>query len=464
MREIRMKRFEILLLSIFVCLILSLISAAYGIDILYTHLFYLPIILAGLWYYRKAVYVAIFLGLVHIMTTYFMVPGAFVAGTILRSAVFVVVACTVGLINEGRAEREEELKKERIFSDGIIATVPDSLLVLGKDMKIKTANHAFYLMFHTNQLRTIGHGIGEVFGGCGEGVIAKLSEIMVDKNKKEDEFNINDGERLFNIRARRISDAEELVIIADITERRRAEEELERRNKELRELVYITSHHLQESTRKMFTFSNMLLHSIGDKINRDSWENLQFVVDGANKMHALVNDLILYSKVIMHKGNKREQVDLNESIEELSNKELAPLLNATHGLIRVPEPLLPVQGDPKQVRLLMLNLITNGLKFHRAGTTPEVTIRSSRRDDSSVRVSVEDNGMGVSREYYDRIFGLFHRLPSSKDTDGTGVGLAICKKIVEQYGGEIGVESTPGCGSTFWFTMPGERWEMGDGR
>ncbi len=344
MSKIRMRRLEILLLLVLVCVILSLISASYGIETVYTHLFYLPIILTGMWYYRKAIYVATFLSLVHIMVTYFTVSGAFVGWGILRSVVFVAVACTVGLIGEGRAEAEDE-------------------------------------------------------------------------------------------RAALIK-------------------ELERRNKELQELFYVTSHHLRESTRKMFTFSNLLLHSVGDKVDPDSRENLQFVVEGANKMQMLLNDLLQYSRVIMHRESKREEVDLNELIEELSNNELAPLLNATHGHIRVPEPLLPVYGDSRQMRLLILNLIANGLKFHRAGTAPEITIRSSRDGDGYVCVSVEDNGIGISEEYHQRIFELFHRLPSSKDTDGTGVGLAICKKIVEQHGGEIGVASTPGSGSTFWFTMP----------
>ena len=228
--------------------------------------------------------------------------------------------------------------------------------------------------------------------------------------------------------------------------------ELERSNRELRELVFVTSHHLHEPTRKIFTYGNMLFNSLRDKIDTDDRENLQFIIDGARKMQALVDDLLLYSEVILRKERARVPVDLNEIVEKLRTKELASLLDATHGIIKVPEPLLPVQADPVQVRLLMQNLIANGLKFHRVGTIPEVTIRSSRCGDKEVRVSVEDNGVGISREYHNRIFSLFHQLQPSED--GTGVGLAICKKVVEQHGGAIGVESTPGRGSTFWFTLP----------
>jgi signal transduction histidine kinase len=145
---------------------------------------------------------------------------------------------------------------------------------------------------------------------------------------------------------------------------------------------------------------------------------------------------------------------LNNVIEDLKNLELATMLDETKGTISVPEMLPPVYGDSPQMHQLLQNLVTNGLKFHREGVTPAITINARRIQNNMVRVEVQDNGIGIDEKYHEQIFTMFKRLHSRTEYEGTGIGLAVCQKIVRRHGGEIGVKSTPGKGSTFWFTLP----------
>ena len=177
------------------------------------------------------------------------------------------------------------------------------------------------------------------------------------------------------------------------------------------------------------------------------------MIDGAKRMQAMVNDLLTYSRITT-RAKPFEQIDLNGVIEDLKSLELATLLDETRGTIYVPEPLSPVRGDPSQMHQLFQNVIGNGLKFHREGIPPEITIRTYHIENNMIRVEVQDNGIGIAEEYHEQIFTMFKRLHSRTHYEGTGIGLAVCKKIVSRHGGDIGVSSTPGEGSTFWFTLP----------
>ena len=129
-------------------------------------------------------------------------------------------------------------------------------------------------------------------------------------------------------------------------------------------------------------------------------------------------------------------------------------MEETKGTIHIPVPLPVVQAETCQMHQLFQNLIGNGLKFHREGVSPEITIDTYPADNNMVRVEINDNGIGIAPEYHEQIFTMFKRLHSRVDYDGTGIGLAICKKIVNRHRGDIGIRSTPGEGATFWFTLP----------
>ncbi len=258
------------------------------------------------------------------------------------------------------------------------------------------------------------------------------------------------GENIANALERKWADEERAAILEDL---RITNDKLGESNKELVDFAYIASHDLREPLRKITSFGGLLQESLTGKLDDDEKENFQFMIDGAKRMQDMIEDLLNYSRITI-KAKSFEKVDLNQVIDELKSLELAMLIEDNNGIISVPEPLPFVYGDPSQLRQLLQNLIGNGLKFHRKGVVPEVVVRSGRIKDGMVRIEVQDNGIGIPEDYYDQIFSMFKRLHSIDKYEGTGIGLAVCRKIVARHGGEIGVKSTPEYGTTFWFTIP----------
>jgi PAS domain S-box-containing protein len=266
-----------------------------------------------------------------------------------------------------------------------------------------------------------------------------------------------------------------LCFMSDITERKQLEKEreallqdikrinqkLEEANKELQDFVYIASHDLREPLRKISSFGTLLQDSLKGKLNEDQQENFDFMIGGARRMQNMIDALLTYSRLTT-KAKPFEWVDLNKVIEDVKKVELATMLDETHGIIHVPKPLPSVKADPSQMHPLFQNLIGNGLKFHKEGTPPEITIRAHDVENNVIRIEVEDNGIGIDEKYHGQLFTMFKRLNSREQYEGTGIGLASCKKIVERHGGNIGIKSTPGKGSTFWFTLPRESYPKKD--
>ena len=231
------------------------------------------------------------------------------------------------------------------------------------------------------------------------------------------------------------------------------ENKLAQSKREFEEFVHIASHDLREPLRKISSFGALLRESLEDKLDSDQHENLDFMVDGAERLQAMINDLLAYSRITT-KAKPFQPVDLNQVVENLSHFELASAFEETKGEISIPNPLLVVYGDPSQIHQLLQNLIANSLKFHRNDMSPRVSISSRPTRDNKVRVTVQDNGIGIDPKYHDQVFVMFKRLHPATRYKGTGIGLAICKKIVQRHGGEIKVESVPGDGTIFWFTLP----------
>jgi signal transduction histidine kinase len=224
-------------------------------------------------------------------------------------------------------------------------------------------------------------------------------------------------------------------------------------NDELKNFVYIASHDLREPLRKISAFGNMVQKSLAGKITGDDAENIGFMIDGANRMTQMIEGLLAYSRVSA-KAQSAETVNLNDIVKQLRELELSVLLEEKHTTIDIPQPLPEVDIDPVQIRQLMQNLIANGMKYQAKGNVPQITLTSKPAADGMVRIEITDNGIGIKPEFQQAIFIMFKRLHSKNEYEGTGIGLAVCKKIVERHGGQIGVESEPDKGSTFWFTLP----------
>ncbi|MDB5036380.1 MAG: Signal transduction histidine kinase [Chlorobi bacterium] len=226
--------------------------------------------------------------------------------------------------------------------------------------------------------------------------------------------------------------------------------ELERSNRELQDFAFVASHDLQEPLRKIQAFSDRLMTKYGVELGDTGKDYLSRVQAAAARMHVLINDLLSYSRVTSQ-AQPFVQVDLEGIIGDVLS-DLEVRIQQTGG--RVDVGTLPrIEADALQMRQLFQNLIGNGLKFHRPDVPPVVTIRAAQ-DADRVAITVEDNGIGFDEKYLDRIFTPFQRLHSRERYEGTGMGLAVSRKIVERHGGSIDAESIPGSGATFHVNIP----------
>lgn len=227
--------------------------------------------------------------------------------------------------------------------------------------------------------------------------------------------------------------------------------DLERSNAELEEFAYVASHDLQEPLRMVVGFVQLLERRLADKLDDESREFMGFAVDGALRMQRLIQDILAYSRV-SSRDSSVEPVDSAASVREALVL-LAHQIAETGAEVDV-QALPVVAADRTQLVQLFQNLIGNALKFCK-DRAPRIRVEA-HRNGAGWRFAVSDNGIGIAPEYRERIFGIFQRLHTRREYPGTGIGLAICKRIVQRHGGEIGVDSAPGGGAVFWFTLPEE--------
>jgi PAS domain S-box-containing protein len=236
----------------------------------------------------------------------------------------------------------------------------------------------------------------------------------------------------------------------DITGQKEIERELRSANADLEQFAYSASHDLQEPLRTIKVFSQLLAASGRGKLDVTSLEYLDNVISGATRMEALVRDLLIYARTSSLQ-KPAEPTDANEAMQA-ALENLKGAIEETGAIIDVERlPTLPVH--PTQLELLFQNLISNAIKYRKPNVTPAVHI-ACRKANAQCLFSVRDNGIGIEQQYKERIFGLFKRLHASDNHSGTGIGLALCRRVVERHNGRIWVESEPGKGSTFYFTLP----------
>jgi light-regulated signal transduction histidine kinase (bacteriophytochrome) len=246
------------------------------------------------------------------------------------------------------------------------------------------------------------------------------------------------------------------ALVYNITKRKQSEqqmlqltEDLKRSNEELEQFAYVASHDLQEPLRAVTSYAQLLAHRYQGNLDAKADKYINYIVDGATRMQQLINDLLVYSR-LGSRSKEFELADCNAAVNQsLSNLQIA--IAETKAVITC-DRMPTVMADEFQLVQLFQNLLANGIKFCREDI-PLIHIAACRQDGEWV-FSVRDRGIGIEPQYADRIFIIFQRLHSRREYSGTGIGLAMCKRIVERHGGRIWVESQEGKGATFYFTIP----------
>ncbi|GBE95147.1 sensor histidine kinase [Nostoc cycadae] len=254
----------------------------------------------------------------------------------------------------------------------------------------------------------------------------------------------------------------EIKVQERTAELQKLNEELRNSNQELEQFAYVASHDLQEPLRAVTGYSQLLVEEYQERLDESAQEYLDYIIDGAKRMQQLIQDLLAYSRVGT-RGRAFTSTDCNVVLSEvLSNLQMAI---AESQAIITHDPLPNVLADKTQLVQLFQNLIGNAIKFRRKDVPPQIHI-SAVRQEKSMGVgeedftqhyvwlfSVQDNGIGIKSQYLERIFEIFRRLHTRREFPGTGIGLAICKKIVERHNGRIWAESQLRVGTTFYFTL-----------
>ena len=228
--------------------------------------------------------------------------------------------------------------------------------------------------------------------------------------------------------------------------------ELKRSNDELQNFAYVASHDLQEPLRTISSFTQLLERRYGGKLDEDADEFIDYVVEAAKRMQQMINDLLDYSR-IMTKGKEFKEVNSENVLKEVISS-LKTIIDENSTVITY-DRLPKISDDEGQIRRVFQNLIVNAIKFRKPDEHPKVHI-SAKKDEKREEYifSVSDNGIGIEKQYFDRIFIIFQRLHTREEYQGTGIGLSLIKRVIERHGGHVWVESEVGKGSTFYFTIP----------
>jgi PAS domain S-box-containing protein len=240
-----------------------------------------------------------------------------------------------------------------------------------------------------------------------------------------------------------------VAAFTDITARREAQRALERTNEELAQFAYVASHDLSEPLRMVSSYLQLLRRRYHGQIDEDADEFIDFAVEGANRMRALIEDLLAYSRA--GRGAEPRPIDLSHVMADVLSSLAAAVADAR---AQVSVSTMPtVLGDRLALTQVLQNLVANALKF-RSGASAGVWVSAERQHDAMWKLTVADDGIGIDPRHRERVFKMFQRLHDREAFEGTGIGLAICRKIVERQGGEIWVEEREGGGSVFTFTIP----------
>ena len=392
-----------------------------------------------------------------------------------------------------RKRAEEILQTTLLRFYKILSNMSASILLVTEDKKVEFVNQEFCDYFYLNEEpdHFIGYNSSEMISVIKsayrdpDNALIRITEIVHDwKPVRGEEVLMRDGKSCLRDFIPLSIDGKpygRLWLHLDITERKQTEEklhesntklinevqdhqntelklkelvnELKRSNKELEQFAYVSSHDLQEPLRMVALFTQLLERRYKGKFDADADDYIKFIVEGAKRMKLLIDDLLSYSRVNT-KGGEFEPIEMDKVMNNvLSNLQF--ISKESNAEILIQEPLPTIVGDKSQMMHVFQNLVANGIKFN-DNESPKIVV-SAQEDENGWIFSVSDNGIGILPEYQAQIFEIFKRLHDRDKYPGTGIGLAICQKIVERHGGEIWVESSKGNGSIFYFSIPNKK-------
>ena len=381
-------------------------------------------------------------------------------------------AAEVGRLNETLearvAKRTAALSDERSFLSAVLDNVTNGIAACGSDGRITLFNAAMTSQLQREAQSVDPEQIGATYN-CYEpdgktplppdrvplvrawrGEVVRDAEIVVVPPGAAPRTLLCSGRSFFDEAGELLGavvSTHDVTELKDTERRLRASiEELGRSNRELQDFASVASHDLQEPLRKIQAFGDRLKVKCADQLSDVGRDYLERMQAAAGRMSTLIEDLLTFSRVTT-RAQPFEEVDLNDVLREVS-EDLENHVDRAGGRIDVGR-LPAVEGDATQLRQLFQNLINNGLKFHAADRPPVVTVRAVGDG-----IEVSDNGIGFDEKYLDRIFNIFQRLHTRGEYEGTGIGLAVCRKIAERHGGALNARSRPGEGATFTLTLP----------
>jgi PAS domain S-box-containing protein len=380
-------------------------------------------------------------------------------GTLISSAIRDVTA---------RKTAEKALLASEVKFRGILESAPDAMVIADAQGRIVLVNAETERLFGYQRDELVGQLVDilvpESFRGKHpqhrEGYIAHPRTRSMGEGLELRGLRKNETEFPVEIMLSPLESPEGILVTAvirDITERKKSDEhlmksvsELRRSNDELQQFAYVASHDLQEPLRMVASYTQLLAKRYKGRLDSDADEFIAYAVDGSNRMQGLIQDLLAYSRAGANGKTPSEISSENSFKEALTN------LRATieeSGAVVTHDSLPVITTDDAQLVQVFQNLVGNAIKY-RSAQVPHIHVSAAKNGGNEWIFSVRDNGLGIDPQYFERIFIIFQRLHGRKEFEGTGIGLAICKKIVERLGGRIWVESEPEKGSTFYFALP----------
>jgi len=398
-------------------------------------------------------------------------------------------------LNRELLDRNEQLNLLRLYSESIVATIREPLVVLDKEMKVRTANPSFYKKFGVREPDTEGRSFFSLGNRQWDlPVVHSMLENSLSLNYRITDFELrlafeDTGERILLLNASRIVQQDEndlliLLAIEDVTEIKDREQDLERKvkdrtraleqanlalkqsNDNLAQYATVASHDLQEPLRKIRTFAHILNERHGSQMEGEAGDLLQKIDLSAERMSDLVRDMLNFAKVL--DANTFEEVDLKAVLKTVI-ADFDLLIKEKAAAITI-DPLPSIRAVPLQMYQLFHNLLGNALKFAKPGIPPVVHVSSSvlssentsKKDDLAgegpyLEICIQDNGIGFDQRYAKQVFQVFQRLNPREDFEGTGIGLALCQRIIANHHGEISAESKKEAGTLIRIILPLER-------